>query len=96
VTREPEQDPVVQTPASKTAVKFSPNAKAALSAFQYTLDVLGKTPVPGIGAVTAALTQVVKGVQVRASSSRVIRTWMAIRILFALRKYRKSRQVGRS
>ncbi|KDR70440.1 hypothetical protein GALMADRAFT_144736 [Galerina marginata CBS 339.88] len=42
---------------------LSPHAKAGLSAFQYTLDVLGKIPVPGIGAVTAALSQVVKSIQ---------------------------------
>jgi len=67
VTREPEQDPLailVQPRPSKTAMSLSPNAKGALNAFQYTLDILGKTPIPGIGAVTAALLQVVKGVQV--------------------------------
>lgn len=66
VTRKPEQGPAVQPPPSKNAVDFSPNTKAALNAFQCTLDVLGKTPIPGIGAVTATLSQVVKGVQVRA------------------------------
>jgi hypothetical protein len=41
VTRGPEQDPlaIVQPLPSKTAMDLSPNAKAALNAFQYTLDV---------------------------------------------------------
>lgn len=63
VSSEPEHDSVVQAPPSKNDSSLSPKAKAALSALQYTLDLLGKTPLPGIGAVTAALLQVVKGVQ---------------------------------
>lgn len=76
VTRGPEQDPLamVQPPPSKTAMNLLPNTKAALNAFQYTLNVLGKTPIPGIGAVTAVLLQVVKGVQVRVSSSGLTHT----------------------
>ena len=62
--RKPVQGPVVQPP-SKNAVNLSPNAKAALSAFQSTLCALGTTPIPGIGAVTTALLQVIKSVQVR-------------------------------
>ena len=73
VTSKPEQSPVVQPPPSKNTVNSSPNAKAAFNAFQSTLGVLGQTPIPGIGAVTAVLLQVVKGVQVRACSSRVFR-----------------------
>ena len=48
-----------------------PKAKAALNAFQCTLSIFGQTPIPGIRAVTAALLQVVKGIQVRTRSSRV-------------------------
>ena len=64
--KKPENDLVVQQASSKNAFNLSPTAKAALNAFQFTLDALGKTPIPGIGAVTAVLLQVVKGVQVRA------------------------------
>jgi len=63
LTGESEQDPIVQPPPPKNAVDLSPKANAALNAFQHTLEVLGKTPIPGIGAVTATLLQVVKGVQ---------------------------------
>ena len=86
---------IVQPPPSKNAINFSPNATAALNAFQLTLDLLGKTPIPGIGAVTAVLLQVVKSVQVR-MSSRVSHYPTAIRIIFTLRKYRKSKQAGKS
>ena len=64
-TIKPEQGPGLQLP-SKNAIDLSPNAKAALNAFQYTLNALGKMPIPGIGAFTTALLQVVKGVQVGA------------------------------
>ena len=70
VTSKPEKGLVVEPP-SKDAVNLSPKAKAALNAFQSTLGILGQTPIPGIRAVTAALLQVVKGIQVRTCSSRV-------------------------
>ena len=54
----------IQSPQSKNVMKFSPNATAALIDFQRNLDLLGKTPIPGIGAM---LRQVVKSVQVRVS-----------------------------
>ena len=95
LTSKPEQGPVVQPLPSKNAVNSSPNAKAALNAFQSTLGVLGQTPIPGIRAVTSALLQVVKGVQVSACFSRVFRN---SKTTFSLhrRKYLKSRQVGKS
>ena len=64
MTREPQKDP-------KNAVKFSPNETAARNALQYSLEFLGKTPVPGIGAVTDVLLHVVKGIQVRVSLDSV-------------------------
>ena len=71
MTREPQKDPpaIVQPPPSKKAMNISPNETAARNAFQYTLEFLGKTPVPGIGlgAVTDVLLHVVKGIQVRVS-----------------------------
>ena len=74
VTSKPEQGPTVQLLPSKNAVNSSPNAKAALNAFQSILGVLGQAPIPGIGAVTSALLQVIKGVQVSACFSRVFPT----------------------
>ena len=74
VTSKPEQGPTVQLLPSKNAVNSSPNAKAALNAFQSILGVLGQAPIPGIGAVTSALLQVIKGVQVSACFSRVLPT----------------------
>ena len=70
MTRKPQKDPpaTVQPPPSKKATNISPDATAALNAFLFTLDLLGKTPIPGIGAVTGGLSQVVKSVQVRVSS----------------------------
>ena len=66
MTGEPQKDLLVtiQSPQSKNVMKFSPNATAALIDFQRNLDLLGKTPIPGIGAM---LRQVVKSVQVRVS-----------------------------
>ncbi|KDR74270.1 hypothetical protein GALMADRAFT_250053, partial [Galerina marginata CBS 339.88] len=63
VLGESEQITAVQPVPVNAAADLSPNAKAGLSAFQYTLEVLGKIPVPGIGAVTAVLSQVVKSIQ---------------------------------
>jgi hypothetical protein len=37
---------------------------ATLNAFKSTLEVLGQTPLPGIGAVTTALLRVIRGLQV--------------------------------
>ena len=75
MTREPQKDPpaIVQPPPSKNAMNISPNETAARNAFQYTLEFLGKTPVPGIGlgAVTDVLLHVVKGIQVRVSLDSV-------------------------
>ena len=70
MTGEPQKDPpaIVQPPPSKNTMNHSSNATAALNAFQSTLGILGQTPIPGIGAVTAMLLQVIKGVQVRVSS----------------------------
>ena len=97
VTRKAEQDPVVQPLPCKTAVEISPSAKAALNAFQCTLDALGKTPIPGIGAVTATLLHIVKGVQVRGVFLGLsFYLHNDTKIFFALRKYLKSRQVGKS
>ena len=58
-TKKPENDLVVQQAPSKNAFNLSPTAKAALNAFQCTLDALGKTPIPGMGVVTAVLLKVV-------------------------------------
>ena len=57
---------VFRSIASKNVINLSPNAKSALNSFQCPLDALGKTEIPGIGVVTAALLHVVKGVQVGA------------------------------
>jgi len=88
VTKKPEKDLVVQQGPSKNAFNLSPTAKAALNAFQCTLDALGKTPIPGIGAVTAVLLQVVKGVQ---EIPQVEAGWKELadrmaRLLFLMRK----------
>ena len=100
MTSKPEKGPgLVVEPPSKNPVNLSPNAKAALNAFQSTLGILGQTPIPGIKAVTAALLQVVKGIQVRTCSSRVFRTSSCImthRFYLHIRKYLKSRQAGKT
>jgi len=88
VSKKPEKDLVVQQVPSKNAFNLSPTAKAALNAFQCTLDALGKTPIPGIGAVTAVLLQVVKGVQ---EIPQVDAGWKELadrmaRLLFLMRK----------
>ena len=94
-TRKHKQIPVVQPP-SKNAINLSPNTKAALIAFQCTLDALGTTPIPGIGAVTAVLLQVIESVQVGACLIGVSYLHNDSEIFSALRKYLKSRQVGKS
>ena len=66
-----ETPPVILPPASKNTVNLLPDSRQTQfrkqpSILFNALDALGKTAIPGIGPVTAALLNVVKSVQVRA------------------------------
>lgn len=74
ITEESHQDPVDQPSLDENVTNLSPNASAALNAFKYMLQALGQIPVPGIGAVTTALLQVVRGIQVRLLSSQAVQS----------------------
>lgn len=74
ITEESHQDPVIQPSLDENVTNLSPSASAALNAFKYMLQALGQIPVPGIGAVTTALLQVVRGIQVRLLSSQAVQS----------------------
>jgi len=88
ITEESHQDSVVQPSLDENVTNLSPNASTALNAFKYMLQALGQIPVPGIGAVTTALLQVVKGIQ---EVPQVEAGWKELaecmaRLLFLMRK----------